>query len=52
MELMFTINFITQIAFVLIIIRHLEQAAERRDENNERLLRKLDNLISKQQGRL
>jgi len=52
MEIMFTVNFITQIVFVLIVIRQFELSREKRDENHERLLRKIDDLISKQKARL
>jgi len=52
MEIMFTVNFITQIIFVLIVIRQFELSREKRDENHERLLRKIDDLISKQKARL
>jgi len=52
MEIMFTVNFITQIIFVLIVIRQFELSRERRDENHERLIRKIDDLILKQKNKL
>ncbi len=52
MELMFTINYIIQIIIILVVVRQMELSLERRQENHERLLRKMDDLISKQKGKL
>ena len=52
MELMFTVNYIIQIIIILVVVRQMELSMERRHENHERLLRKIDDLISKQRGRL
>ena len=52
MELMFTVNYIIQIIIILVVVRQMELSMERRQENHERLLRKIDDLISKQRGRL
>ena len=52
MELMFTVNFIMQIVIILVIVRQMELSMEKRQENHERLLRKIDDLISKRKGNL
>ena len=52
MELMFTVNFMMQIIIILVVVRQMELSMERRQENHERLLRKIDDLISKQKGKL